>query len=80
MSPAGQRVYTSNKATEGRFNFVAIHDGVHTLCLSNRMSSMTEKVVMFSMHKGEAPPITDVAKTGARARSPPPQHAALDGA
>jgi hypothetical protein len=40
-------------------------DGIYTLCFSNRMSTMTPKMVMFEMDVGDTPSKLDLAAGGA---------------
>lgn len=55
MGPDGRVIHTVERETNGKYTFTANADGVYKYCFSNKMSSMTPKVVMFSMEIGDAP-------------------------
>jgi len=44
-SPMGNVLYARERDTEGRFSWHAAEKGEHKLCFSNRMSTLTPKVV-----------------------------------
>lgn len=48
-------VYSGERETNGKYTFAAHVDGRYKYCFGNKMSSMTPKVVMFSMDVGDAP-------------------------
>ncbi|XP_042233873.1 transmembrane emp24 domain-containing protein 2-like isoform X7 [Homarus americanus] len=52
-SPDGKIVHEGERESNGRYTFPASMDGVYTYCFSNKMSTMTPKIVMFSMDVGE---------------------------
>ncbi|XP_043228269.1 transmembrane emp24 domain-containing protein 2-like [Amphibalanus amphitrite] len=54
IGPDGKVVYQQERESNGRFTFPAHMDGVFTYCFGNKMSTMTPKIVMFSMDLGEA--------------------------
>ena len=54
IGPDGKVVYEQERESNGRFTFPAHMDGVFTYCFGNKMSTMTPKIVMFSMDLGEA--------------------------
>ncbi|XP_064088590.1 transmembrane emp24 domain-containing protein 2-like isoform X7 [Macrobrachium nipponense] len=62
MSPDGNIVHEGERESNGRYTFPASMDGVYTYCFSNKMSTMTPKIVMFSMDVGE--PDTKSASAG----------------
>uniref|UniRef100_G3MTH6 GOLD domain-containing protein n=1 Tax=Amblyomma maculatum TaxID=34609 RepID=G3MTH6_AMBMU len=48
-------LFLENGRSSGKYTFAAYADGVYRYCFSNAMSTMTPKIVMFSMDVGEAP-------------------------
>lgn len=52
--PNQQIVHKGDRETSGKYTFAAYTPGVYTYCFSNKMSTMTPKVVMFNMEIGEA--------------------------
>lgn len=53
-APDGRIVYTAEKQTEGKYNFVSHVQGQYHFCFSNKMSTLTPKTVSFILHVGEA--------------------------
>lgn len=51
--PSNEVHYSAQRQKTGNFNLLAPAKGLYKLCFSNRMSTVTEKTVAFSMHKGD---------------------------
>merc|ERR1719187_2246663 len=56
FSPDGRIIHEGERESNGRYTFPASMDGVYSYCFSNKMSTMTPKIVMFSMDVGENKP------------------------
>ncbi|XP_014261849.1 transmembrane emp24 domain-containing protein 2 [Cimex lectularius] len=55
IGPDGASIYQGERESSGKYTFSAHKSGVYTYCFSNEMSTISPKVVMFSMEVGEAP-------------------------
>ncbi|CAG9862626.1 unnamed protein product [Phyllotreta striolata] len=55
IDPNGQNIYQGERETSGKYTFAAHSSGTYTYCFSNKMSTMTPKIVMFNMAVGESP-------------------------
>lgn len=53
VGPDGKVIHSGERETSGRYTFAAHTPGVYTYCFSNKMSTMTPKVVAFNMLIGE---------------------------
>lgn len=53
VGPDNRIIYQGNRETSGKYTFAAHMPGSYSYCFSNKMSTMTPKVVMFNMEVGE---------------------------
>ena len=56
VGPSGETIETGERVSNGKYTFAATIGGVYSYCFSNKMSTMTPKLLMFSMDVGESQP------------------------
>jgi len=61
--PDNKVIHSEERASSGKYTFAAHMDGNYQYCFGNKMSTMTPKVVMFSMDIGDTPKTEEELKS-----------------
>eukprot|EP00164_Ancoracysta_twista_P002866 GFYU01003818.1.p1 GENE.GFYU01003818.1~~GFYU01003818.1.p1 ORF type:complete len:206 (+),score=53.02 GFYU01003818.1:94-711(+) len=62
VGPDDKILYSGERESEGSFAFIAKKQGIYRFCFSNKMSTLTEKTVSFTLSIGEQNSANKVAK------------------
>jgi len=62
QGPDGKVIYTAERQTDGKYNFITHIQGEYSFCFGNRMSTLTPKKVSFVVHVGEEAKPNEVLK------------------
>ncbi|KAK2719781.1 hypothetical protein QYM36_005304 [Artemia franciscana] len=54
-SPDGNLAYEVDRESNGKITFAADKEGIYRYCFSNKMSTMTPKIIIFSVYVDERP-------------------------
>ncbi|KAL0267103.1 UNVERIFIED_CONTAM: hypothetical protein PYX00_009456 [Menopon gallinae] len=53
VGPDGKVIHQGERESSGKYTFQANKEGIYTYCFSNKMSTMTPKIVLFNMEIDE---------------------------
>lgn len=60
VDPDKKVIYAGERESNGKYTFSAHMEGLYTYCFSNKMSTMTPKMVMFTMEVDDSKAKSDV--------------------